>query len=105
MIYLNNENFKSSIEESNKVLLYVTATWCGPCKTLSPTMDQIEEESKIDVVFYKLDADQSKKTCEDLGIRSIPALIFFKNGQLNGKLTGLKSKKEILDSIQTHLLD
>ena len=88
MVKVMNENeFKEVIKEGT-VLVDCFATWCGPCRMLSPIVDQVSEELK-DVNFYKLDVDDAENVSNEYGIMSIPTLLVFKDGELVNKSVGL----------------
>ena len=88
MVKVINENeFKEVIKEGT-VLVDCFATWCGPCRMLSPIVDQVSEELK-DVNFYKLDVDDAENVSNEYGIMSIPTLLVFKDGELVNKSVGL----------------
>ncbi|MEK7528198.1 MAG: thioredoxin [Patescibacteria group bacterium] len=70
------------------------AEWCGPCKMMAPTIDEMAEEMS-DVKIGKLDVDLSPQTAQNYGVSSIPTLIFFKGGQEVGRTVGFQSKEAI----------
>ena len=85
--------FNEKIKEG-KVLVDCYAPWCGPCKMLSPIIDELAKE--IDTVnFYKLNVDDAEDVSRQYGIMSIPTLLIFENGELKEKLVGFKSKAEL----------
>lgn len=84
---IKENEFKEVIKEGT-VLVDCFATWCGPCKMLSPIVDQVSEEVK-DVNFYKLDVDDAENISNEYGIMSIPTLLVFKDGELVNKSVGL----------------
>ena len=84
---INENEFKEVIKEGT-VLVDCFATWCGPCRMLSPIVDQVSEEVK-DVNFYKLDVDEAENISNEYGIMSIPTLLVFKDGKLVNKSVGL----------------
>lgn len=84
---IKENEFKDVIKEGT-VLVDCFATWCGPCKMLSPIVDQVSEEVK-DVNFYKLDVDDAENISNEYGIMSIPTLLVFKDGELVNKSVGL----------------
>ena len=95
---IKEEEFDNIIKEG-KVLIDCFATWCGPCKMLSPIIDTLSEEVK-DCKFYKLDVDKAKTIPMDYGIMSIPTLLIFENGQLNNTLVGFRTKEELLEYLK-----
>ncbi|OLP20260.1 thioredoxin [Leptolyngbya sp. 'hensonii'] len=89
----------------NESLLVVdcTATWCGPCKLVAPLMDRLAEEYGDQVKVFKLDLDSNKPVAKRFGIRSIPAVMFFKQGELMETLIGVKPYEEFSSALQRHL--
>lgn len=96
---LTDEIFEKTIEESKgKVLVDCFATWCGPCKMLSPIIDELAEENK-DIKFYKLDVDENEKTAEKYQIMTIPTILIFEDGKLVSQTSGFMTKDMVLDLI------
>lgn len=91
---LNEKEFDNIINENDKVLIDVYATWCGPCKMLAPIIEELASEID-DYKFYKLDIDSSLVLAQQYGIMSIPTLLIFENGKLKSKEVGFKSKEEL----------
>ena len=85
--------FSEKIKEG-KVLVDCFATWCGPCRMLSPILDEVAKE-KEEYKFYKLDVDDAGNVSKKYGIMSIPTLLIFENGELKEKLTGFRTKEEL----------
>lgn len=100
---LGDVNYKNFISSNQYVLIDVWAEWCQPCKQLSPLVDEISVDFLGKVTVGKLDADANKDSIIELGIRNIPALLFYKNGELVDKLVGMKSKGDIADMINRNL--
>lgn len=96
---INENEFEEKIKNSEKkVLVDCYADWCGPCKMLSPIIDELAEE--IDTVeFYKLNVDESAEIASKYEIMSIPTLLIFQNGELKEKTVGLKSKEELMKQL------
>lgn len=98
MIYtskVDSNNFDEFIKNENVSLVYISASWCGPCKMLSPIIDEIMNEKNGGVVLAKIDADEQMDFIKSLNVRNIPTLLFYKNGELKERTTGLKNKMEI----------
>ncbi len=97
----NDLNFDSDVLKSSEpVLVDFTATWCGPCKALAPIVDQVAEELVGKVRVGKLDIDDAPVTAGKLGIRGVPTLMVFKNGERAAQLVGLTTKAKILAMLQ-----
>ena len=95
-IILTSENFENEVLKSDKnVLVDFWASWCGPCKMLAPTIEQIAEECDSFKVG-KVNVDDEPDLAEAYGISSIPTLILFKDGKAADMLVGLRSKDEIV---------
>ena len=95
--HVNSNEFDNEIK-SGVVFVDFFATWCGPCKMLSPVVDEISGEIN-DVKFLKVDVDESGDIASKYGIMSIPTLIIFKEGNIVSKHTGLLSKSDLVNFI------
>lgn len=96
------EAFTSEVEKygDKQVIIDFWAAWCGPCRALSPVLDKIEEENE-DVVVLKVNVDDNPEISQALRIQSIPALMFFKNGEVNASpMVGVAPKHVILENIK-----
>ncbi len=100
-IELNNQNFQNTIESNKVVLVDFWATWCGPCRMLAPTIEQIAQEYEGKAVIAKVDVDQNVEIAKQFGIMSIPTLFSFKDGQVTQKMIGLSQKSEITSVLDT----
>ena len=85
--------------QSDIVLVCISAIWCGPCKTLSPILDEIQGE-RSDVRIFKIDADENQELCSGLQIRSVPTLLFYKKGVEFSRGVGLMKKLNITTTIE-----
>lgn len=95
---INESVFNEKIK-SGKVLVDCYAEWCGPCKMLSPIIDEVSKE--VDTYsFYKLNVDDNENISREYAIMSIPTLLIFENGELKEKLVGFKSKEELLEILK-----
>ena len=100
VITVTSENFESEVLNSEKpVLVDFWASWCGPCRMLSPIVDEIAEEVQT-IKVGKVNVDEQQDLAGKFGVMSIPTLIFFKNGQPVNKSVGAKSKAALLDFIK-----
>lgn len=98
MEILNSNQFEEKVLKSNKkVLVDFFATWCGPCRMLAPILEQVQEETDVEIV--KVDVDESMDLARKYGIMSIPTMILFENGEEKDRVTGLRQKSQILSLI------
>ena len=96
VINLTLENFEAEVMQSEKtVLVDFWASWCGPCRMLSPIVDEIAEE-RTDIKVGKVNVDEQEELAMRYGIMSIPTLIVFKNGEAVRKTMGVQPKAAIL---------
>ena len=100
---INSSEFSGLLQEDKLLVVDFYATWCGPCIKLSPTLDEVSEELGEQVNIVKVDVDESEDLAMDYGIRSVPTVLFFKNGQQVDKLVGALPKSEIVAKIQPQL--
>ena len=93
---LTQENFETEVLKADKrVLIDFWAPWCGPCKMLSPIIDEIAEE-RDDIKICKLNVDDVSEVSKEYGIMSIPTLMIFENGEVKATSVGYKPKKDVL---------
>ena len=97
--HLNDSNFAEKTL-SGVVLVDFFATWCGPCKMLSPVIEEIGDECDGSFAVYKIDIDEAEDTVMELGIMSVPTLIIFKDGAEAERLIGVLPKAAILDAVR-----
>ncbi len=103
---VNTNNFEEFINNDGINVIDVHAIWCGPCKVLSPIIDQLasdftEEGSNIRV--GKMDADANRDKIIDLGVTSIPSILIYKGGQLVERHTGAIAKEKLREMIKKHI--
>ena len=98
-IDLNDENFKDYIASDKPVLVDFWAEWCGPCKMLTPIIEELAEDYADRAIIAKVNVDESSSIAQKYSIRSIPALLFFKNGAVEQQLVGAVPKEEIVKII------
>jgi len=98
-----NNNFDELLQSEKLVVVDFWATWCGPCRMLSPILDEVEEEmgGKIEVV--KVNVDDADEIAAQYRIMSIPTLLFFKGGQIVDKTVGAMPKNVLVDKINANL--
>ena len=93
IIHANEENFNDLIMKG-KVLVDFFATWCGPCKMLTPILEELASD-RSDTKIVKVDVDECEGLARQFGVMSIPTLIQFDNGKIVDKKVGFQSKEEI----------
>ena len=101
VIKLDESNFDREVTQDGKpVIVDFWAEWCGPCKMIAPLLDEIAREKADAVKVAKVNVDENQSLSLKYNIRAIPALLFFKNGQLRDQVTGVTSKKDLLNRIE-----
>lgn len=98
---ITNTNLEEVLATSQPVLVDFWAAWCGPCKMLSPTVDEIAEEFEGKAVVAKCNVDDADEVAVRYGIRSIPTLLYFKNGEMVKRSVGVVSKAEIAAALES----
>ena len=93
MKIITENEFKELVNDT--IVVQFSATWCGPCKTLTKTIEQ--NEDKFNVPFYKIDIDDAPQLAQALGIRSVPTIIRFENKQETNRLVGIKSIEQLVE--------
>jgi thioredoxin 1 len=97
---ITDQNFDENVVKSDlPVVIDFWAPWCGPCKLLAPVMDQIAQDFEGKIKVGKMDIAQHQSKATELGIMSIPALLFYKDGQVVGSMIGNQPKDNIVDKI------
>jgi len=99
-LHITNENFESEVLKSDvPVLVDFWATWCGPCQMLLPIVEEVANEA-VGFKVGKVNSDENPDLVNKFGIRTIPTLLVFKNGEVVNKSIGVISKDEILKLIE-----
>ena len=103
-IEITDSNFEAEVEKSDlPVLIDFWAAWCGPCKALAPTVEEIAGEYQGKLKVGKLDVDANNALSARFSIRGIPTLLLFKDGQVKEQLVGAVPKDTIVDAIAKHI--
>jgi thioredoxin 1 len=101
---ITDANFKEVVLDSDKpVLVDFWAVWCGPCRTISPIVDELHNELEGKAIIGKVNVDENSDTPVKFGVRNIPTLLVFKNGEVVDKIVGAVPKSQILEKIEAHM--
>ena len=98
---ITNTNFQDLVADGKPVMIDFWATWCGPCRILSPTVDEIADEYADRITVAKCNVDDAEEIAMQFRIMSIPTLIFLKDGVVVDKRVGVVSKEEIVSIINS----
>ena len=98
-----NTNFDELLQEEKLVIVDFWATWCGPCRMLSPLLDEVEAEMEDKVEVVKVNVDDADEIAMRFRIMSIPTLLFFKNGAMVDRSVGAMPKSALVDKINANL--
>ncbi len=99
----SNTNFDGLLQDSKLVIVDFWATWCGPCRMLSPILDEVEEEMADQISVVKVNVDDADEVAARYRIMSIPTLLFFKNGEMVDKTVGAMPKPALVEKIKANL--
>ncbi len=101
---VNDQTFEQEVLRSDRpVLVDFWAAWCGPCRMVAPVLEQIAEERTDQLKIAKLDVDANPISAGRFGVRAIPTMILFKNGQEAERLVGYMPKERLLLQLAPHL--
>ncbi|MCR5019314.1 MAG: thioredoxin [Bacteroidales bacterium] len=98
-----NTNFDGLLQDDKLVVVDFWATWCGPCRMISPILDEAEMEMGDKFTLVKVNVDDAEEIAARFRIMSIPTLLFFKNGQVVDKTVGAMPKAMLIDKINANL--
>ncbi|NES70934.1 MAG: thioredoxin [Okeania sp. SIO2D1] len=101
--FIQDHEFEELLTDTMPVVVDYTATWCGPCRVISPLIDQLAEEYEGRAKVFKIDLDQNKDNAKRYGIKSIPAVLIFKNGEVVENLVGRSPYETFKEALERHL--
>ena len=103
-VELTDGNFQELVLNSDKpVLVDFWATWCGPCRMLGPIVEELHNEYEGKAVVGKVDVDNNQQIAMQYGIRNIPTVLIFKNGEVVDKFVGVAPKASIAEKLEAYL--
>lgn len=100
---VDTATFKELVAQDQLLVVDFFATWCGPCKKLSPILDEVGAEFEGKANIVKIDVDESEDLAIEFGIRTVPTVLFFKSGQIVDKFVGAVPKSEVVAKVQAAL--
>jgi thioredoxin 1 len=101
---ITDSSFQEMVLNSEKpVLVDFWAVWCGPCRMLGPIIEEVAADFEGKAVVGKVDVDNNQQVSVDYGIRNIPTVLIFKNGEVVDKIVGVASKEVIAEKLSAHL--
>ncbi len=101
---ITDQSFQEMVLNSDKpVLVDFWAVWCGPCRTLGPVIEEVANDFEGKAIVGKVDVDNNQQVSVDYGIRNIPTVLIFKNGEVVDKIVGVASKEVIAEKLSAHL--
>ncbi|NCB67396.1 MAG: thioredoxin [Bacteroidia bacterium] len=102
-LVFTDENIKEAIQSGKPVVVDFWAEWCGPCRMVGPVVEELAKEYDGRVIIGKLDVDENVETPNEYGIRNIPTILFFKDGQVVDKQIGAAPKAALVAKVEALL--
>lgn len=101
---ITDNNFNQNVlEQKGIVVVDFWAQWCGPCRKLTPLLEQIQNEFVEEIKIFKIDADKNINSAKEYGISSLPTILIFKNGEVKEMMAGMMQKSAIVSNIKKYL--
>lgn len=101
---ITDNNFSQTVLETKQlVVVDFWAQWCGPCRKLTPIMEQIQNEFRDEIKVVKIDADKNMNTAREYGISSLPSVLIFKNGEVKEIMAGMMQKSAVVSNVKKYL--
>jgi len=102
-LQITDENFAGYVNSGKPMVLDFWAEWCGPCRMISPIIDELFKEYEGRVVIGKMDVDNNNDVVSEFGVRNIPTILFFKDGKLVDKQVGAAPKSTFISKVEALL--
>lgn len=102
-VKITSENFESLKGGSLPLVVDFWATWCGPCRMVGPIIEELAKEYDGKIVVGKCDVEENEELASEFGIRNIPTVLFFKNGDVVDKIVGAQPKAKLIEKFNTLL--
>jgi thioredoxin 1 len=102
-VTITSENFESLKNGEKPLVVDFWATWCGPCRMVGPVISELAEQFDGKITVGKCDVEENEELAVEFGIRNIPTILFFKNGQVVDKMVGAQPKAKIEEKFQSLL--
>lgn len=101
--HINDSNFDEVLAQNALVVVDFSATWCGPCRMLAPIVDELADEYAGRIFVAKADVEEAVESAERFGIRSVPTILFFKNGEKVDQTIGAMPRAKLVDRFEALL--
>ena len=101
--FIQENEFQELLQDSLPIVIDYTAHWCGPCRLISPLIDQLASEYQNRAKVCKIDIDDNRDNAKKHGIKSIPAVLFFKNGEVVDTIVGKATYETFKNTLEKHL--